>query len=115
MPFDFREVHDTLTVSLPCMPPPIPRIARTSLMQSLPMSTTEGMIVTQGSRFGGYGLILSKGEFGFGRGKVVFPYNLLDLKRTAWEGPELRAGKHTIVLQGRLVPAWARAARACST
>jgi len=84
-------------------------------MQSLPMSTAEGMIVTQGSRFGGYGLILSKGEFGFGRGKVVFPYNLLDLKRTAWEGPELRAGKHTIVLQGRLVPAWARAARACST
>jgi len=28
---------------------------------------------------------------------VVFPYNLLALKRTAWEGPELRAGKHTIV------------------
>jgi hypothetical protein len=55
------------------------------------------MIVTQGGRFGGYGLFLSKGEFGFGRGKVVFLYNLLDLKRTTWEGPELEAGKHTIV------------------
>ena len=55
------------------------------------------MIVTEGGRFGGYGLFLSKGEFGFGRGKVVFLYNLLDLKRTAWEGPELAAGKHTIV------------------
>jgi hypothetical protein len=57
----------------------------------------EGMIVTQGGRFGGYGLFLSKGEFGIGRGKVAFLYNLLDLKRTTWEGPELTAGKHTIV------------------
>jgi hypothetical protein len=24
---------------------------------------------------------------------VVFLYNLLDLKRTMWEGPELEAGK----------------------
>jgi arylsulfatase len=55
------------------------------------------MIVTQGGRFGGYGLFLSKGEFGFGKGKVVFLYNLLDLKRTIWEGPELSPGKHTIV------------------
>jgi hypothetical protein len=55
------------------------------------------MIVTQGGRFGGYGLFLTKGELGIGRGKVVFLYNLLDLKRTAWEGPELSAGKHTIV------------------
>jgi arylsulfatase len=55
------------------------------------------MIVTEGGRFGGYGLFLSKGELGIGRGKVVFLYNLLDLKRTTWEGPELGAGKHTIV------------------
>ena len=33
---------------------------------------------------------------GFGRGHVVFLYNLLDLKRTMWEGPELKPGKHTI-------------------
>jgi Sulfatase len=57
----------------------------------------EGMIVTQGGRFGGYGLFLSKGEFGVRRGRVVFLYNLLDLRRTMWEGPELSAGKHTIV------------------
>jgi arylsulfatase len=64
---------------------------------SIPDDGAEGMIVTQGGRFGGYGLFLSKGEFGFNRGRVVFMYNLLDLKRTIWEGPELQPGKHTIV------------------
>ncbi|MDW6022878.1 arylsulfatase [Mesorhizobium sp. BAC0120] len=63
----------------------------------IPAGGAEGTIVTQGGRFGGYGLFLSKGEFGVGRGKVVFLYNLLDLKRTTWEGPELEPGKHTIV------------------
>jgi arylsulfatase len=63
----------------------------------IPDGGAEGMIVTQGGRFGGYGLFLSKGEFGVNRGRVVFLYNLLDLKRTMWEGPELGAGKHTIV------------------
>ena len=63
----------------------------------IPEGGAEGMIVTEGGRFGGYGLFLSKGELGIGRGKVVFLYNLLDLKRTTWEGPELKAGKHTIV------------------
>jgi arylsulfatase len=62
----------------------------------IPEGGAEGMIVTHGGRFGGYGLFLSKGEFGVDRGKVVFLYNLLDLKRTAWEGPELGAGKHSI-------------------
>src|SRR6476659_7222106 len=67
----------------------------------IPEGGAEGMIVTEGGRFGGYGLFLSKaplgGPLGVGRGKVVFLYNLLDLKRTVWEGPELKAGKHTIV------------------
>jgi arylsulfatase len=63
----------------------------------IPEGGAEGMIVTQGGRFGGYGLFLSKGEFGLNHGRVVFLYNLLDLKRTIWEGPELTAGKHTIV------------------
>jgi len=63
----------------------------------IPSGGAEGMIVTEGGRFGGYGLYLTKGELGIGRGKVVFLYNLLDLKRTIWEGPELGAGKHTIV------------------
>ena len=55
------------------------------------------MIVTDGGRFGGYGLFLSKGVVGIRHGKPVFLYNLLDLKRTIWAGPELGAGKHTIV------------------
>jgi arylsulfatase len=51
----------------------------------------EGMIVTLGGRFGGYGLYLLQG-------KPVFIYNGLDLVRFKWEGPEaLSAGKHTIV------------------
>jgi arylsulfatase len=62
----------------------------------IPKDRAEGMIVTEGGRFGGYGLFLSKGVEGIGRGHVVFLYNLLDLKRTAWEGPELKPGKHTI-------------------
>jgi arylsulfatase len=63
----------------------------------IPEGGAEGMIVTDGGRFGGYGLFLSKGELGIGRGKPVFLYNLLDLKRTTWAGLELGAGKHTIV------------------
>ena len=63
----------------------------------IPEGGAEGMIVTEGGRFGGYGLFLSKGVAGIRRGKVVFLYNLLDLKRTIWEGPELEPGKHTIV------------------
>jgi arylsulfatase len=55
------------------------------------------MIVTEGGRFGGYGLFLSKGVAGIRRGKPVFLYNLLNLKRTIWSGPELGAGKHTII------------------
>ena len=50
----------------------------------------EGMIVTQGGRFGGYGFYVLKG-------KPVFLYNFLDLKRTRWEGPDaLSPGKHTL-------------------
>jgi len=64
---------------------------------TIPKGGAEGMIVTDGGRFGGYGLFLSKGVAGFRKGKVVFLYNLLNLKRTVWAGPELGAGKHTIV------------------
>jgi len=63
---------------------------------TVPEGGAEGMIATEGGRFGGYGLFLSKGELGFGKGHVVFLYNLLGLQRTAWEGPELAPGKHTI-------------------
>jgi arylsulfatase len=63
----------------------------------IPKGGAEGMIVTEGGRFGGYGLFLSKGVAGIRSGKPVFIYNLLNLKRTIWSGPELGAGKHTIV------------------
>ena len=63
----------------------------------IPKGGAEGMIVTEGGRFGGYGLFLSKGVADIRRGKPVFLYNLLNLKRTIWSGPELGAGKHTIV------------------
>jgi arylsulfatase len=56
----------------------------------IPESGAEGMIVTQGGRFGGYGFYLLKG-------KPVFLYNLVDLKRVRWEGPDaLSPGKHTL-------------------
>ena len=63
----------------------------------IPDGGAEGMIVTEGGRFGGYGLFLSKGVLGVRRSKPVFLYNLLNLKRTIWSGPELGVGKHTIV------------------
>ncbi len=122
----------------------------------IPAGGAEGMIVTDGGRFGGYALFLSQSYsfwfeqwwfrtaglcvltlglllvlvanqrhwtgikrlfgrgllllacvwlvaafatrmFDLGKGKPVFLYNLLDLKRTTWEGPALGAGRHTIV------------------
>jgi arylsulfatase A-like enzyme len=56
----------------------------------IPQGGAEGMLVTLGGRFGGYGLYLLKG-------KPVFLYNFLDLERFRWEGPEaLTPGRHTI-------------------
>jgi len=63
----------------------------------IPKGGAEGMIVTEGGRFGGYGFFLSKGIAGIRRVKPVFLYNLLDLKRVIWSGPELKPGKHTLV------------------
>jgi arylsulfatase len=56
----------------------------------IPEGGAEGMIVTQGGRFGGSGFYLLKG-------KPVFLWNLVDLKRVRWEGAEaLSPGKHTL-------------------
>jgi arylsulfatase len=56
----------------------------------IPQGRAEGMIVTQGGRFGGYGFYLLKGQ-------PVFLYNFLDLQRTRWEGTDaLPPGKHTL-------------------
>jgi hypothetical protein len=66
---------------------------------TIPKGGAEGMIVTLGGRFGGYGLYLLKG-------KPVFDYNLLDLRHYRWDGgvgshdwlgDRLKPGKHTIV------------------
>jgi arylsulfatase len=55
----------------------------------IPPGGAEGMLNTNGGRFGGYGFYLLKG-------KPVFTWNLVDLKRVRWEGPELSPGKHTL-------------------
>jgi arylsulfatase len=56
----------------------------------IPQGGAEGMIVTQGGRFGGYGFYVLKG-------KPVFLYNFFDVQRTRWEGPDaLSPGKHTL-------------------
>ena len=80
-----------------CAPNTLGRSYTIKAEVEIPEGGAEGMIVTEGGRFGGYGLFLSKGELGIGRGKVVFLYNLLGLKRIAWEGPELKPGKHDIL------------------
>ena len=57
----------------------------------VPNGGAEGMLVTQGGRFGGYGFYIVKG-------KPVFTWNLVDLKRVRWEGTEaLAPGRHTLV------------------
>jgi len=56
----------------------------------VPKGGAEGMILTSGGRFAGYGFYLLEG-------KPVFLWNLVNLKRVKWEGPEaLSPGKHTI-------------------
>jgi len=57
---------------------------------TVPEDGAKGMILTSGGRFTGYGFYLLKG-------KPVFLWNLLDLKRLKWEGPEaLAPGRHTL-------------------
>jgi arylsulfatase A-like enzyme len=57
---------------------------------TVPQGGGEGMILTSGGRFAGYGFYLLKG-------KPVFLWNLVDLKRIKWEGPNaLAPGKHTV-------------------
>ena len=56
----------------------------------VPSGGGDGVIVTDGGRFGGYGLYLLKG-------KPVFTYNFLAVEKFRWEGQEpLTPGKHTL-------------------
>ncbi len=56
----------------------------------VPEGGAEGMILTSGGRFSGYGFYLLAG-------RPVFLWNLLDRERIEWESPEpLKPGKHTV-------------------
>ncbi|CCM75374.1 arylsulfatase [Rhizobium mesoamericanum] len=57
---------------------------------NVPEGGAEGMILTSGGRFAGYGFYLLKG-------KPVFLWNLVDLKRVKWQGSDaLTPGKHLV-------------------
>ncbi len=56
----------------------------------VPKTGAEGMLVTEGGRFAGYGFYLLKG-------KPVFTYDMLNLERVKWEAPHaLSPGNHTV-------------------
>ena len=56
----------------------------------IPQGGAEGMLVTDGGRFGGYGFYVLKGV-------PVFTWNLLQLARVKWQGKEaLAPGQHTL-------------------
>jgi len=56
----------------------------------VPQGGGDGMLITQGGRFAGYGFYLLAG-------KPVFTWNLVDLERIKWQGPDaLKPGKHTL-------------------
>lgn len=57
---------------------------------TVPEGGAEGMILTSGGRFAGYGFYLLEG-------KPVFLWNMVNLDRIKWEGPEaLSPGKHVV-------------------
>ena len=56
----------------------------------VPAGGANGMIVTHGGRFGGYGLYLVGG-------RPTFTYNFLNIARAKWQGPALPPGRHSIV------------------
>jgi arylsulfatase A-like enzyme len=58
---------------------------------TVPEGGGDGMIVTTGGRWGGYGFYILKGH-------PVFDYNMLILAQYRWEGKDaLSAGKHTLI------------------
>jgi len=56
----------------------------------VPAGGAEGMLLTSGGRFGGYGFYLKNS-------KPVWVWNMVDLERLKWEGTEpLTPGKHKV-------------------
>jgi hypothetical protein len=63
-----------------------------SAVMEIPVDGAEGVVITQGGRFNGWGLYLLAG-------KPVFHYNLMGIQRYTVAGEEkLAPGKHTVVL-----------------
>ena len=72
------------------------RSYRISAEIEVPQAGANGVLVTQGGRFSGYGLYLKDG-------KPTFTYNLLDIKRPKQQGDDaLPPGKHTIVFDWKM-------------
>ncbi|MCU0945766.1 MAG: LamG domain-containing protein, partial [Rubritepida sp.] len=64
----------------------------------VPQGGANGVLVTQGGRFGGWGLYLNQG-------RPTFTLNLLNLERVKWEAPAaLPPGRHSIVFDFALNP-----------
>ena len=62
----------------------------------MPQGGANGMLITQGGRFSGWGLYLREG-------KPVFTMNLLGVEHVKWEAPAaLPPGRHTVVFDWQM-------------
>ena len=88
---DFTYYSEISGITPGAAPPIVGRSFTITAEIEVPAAGVEGMIVTDGGEQNGYGLYVVKG-------KPVFTYNLLGIKRFRWAGAkELTSGKHTIV------------------
>ena len=72
-------------------PPVLNRSYTITAEIEVPQGGAQGMLVTDGGRFGGYGFYLLEG-------RPVFTWNLIELERVKWQGKQaLAPGKHTLV------------------
>jgi len=86
---EFTYTHP-ISIALGAMPSWLGRDFTITADIEVPQGEAEGMLITAGGRFNGYGLYLLKG-------KPVFTYNLLDVQRFRWEGTQpLSPGKHKV-------------------
>jgi len=87
----FTYSHELANVPKGGAPSIIDRSYTITAEVEIPQGGAEGMLVTDGGRFGGYGLYILKG-------KPVFVYNFVNLERFRWEAKDaLSPGKHAIV------------------
>ena len=75
----------------------------------VPQGGVEGMILTSGGRFAGYGFYLLQG-------RPVFLWNLVDLERLKWEGPDALSpgGIRSSSTSSTRASAWARSSSTTS-